>query len=169
MPGGNKVKGKAKTKKNSPGKLSSTSSNRSSRSSSNSSTRSSKRSSNKTTRKNKDGPIPLLSKIKPSISDHNYKYLYELLSKLANLDSHKARDEKKKMYLYNEFDEIDEILKEEIESIQKHSKSEALDFHFITDDKKKMIQQVKAYRKFFKHKVDKLGRVRATEIDVLFD
>lgn len=128
-----------------------------------------KKNSPKSANSSKSPGSPLLSKIKPDVSDHDYKYLEEIIGKLLDTKSDRAytNNSSPKRFMFYKLNNITELLNDEISTIKEKHTSHGYGFR---DEKRRMriLKELNKLNEYAKRKADKLGRVKAVDIDRLY-
>jgi hypothetical protein len=125
---------------------------------------------NNNTRKNKGknaSEVPSLTKIQPSVSEHTFNYLEELLTKISHVKKGRELDKKKKLYIYYESVPIITILEDELKNIEKTNSS--LGYRFQVEEGKRIVIEVRKYIKYVNRKTDKDDHIKSKYIEALLE
>jgi len=124
------------------------------------------RNSHRSTSSNKS-PVnaPLLSKIKPHISEYNYKFLKKILMELdegqewENINYGSGKD------TYMDSKKIIAVIQKDIDNIKKHHKSR--NYPLRIESSPTIIKELEKYIQYIKRKTNKAGKIKVGDIDAL--
>jgi hypothetical protein len=113
--------------------------------------------------------IPSLNSIKPTISEHNYQYLYDTLTKISLGNFHRCymNESLKESFYFYELDQIVSLLTTEINNITANSSSGG--YAFTTDAAPRIIQELQRYIQYFKNVTYDFGRIDLKFHEALFE
>jgi hypothetical protein len=109
--------------------------------------------------------VPALSKIKPHISDYNYKYLKRLIMELDEGQNWEIIDYGTGEYSYVDSKKIIDIIQKDIDHIKKHHT--ARNYHFLIESCPILIKELEKYIQYFKRISNKAGKIKGRDISAL--
>jgi hypothetical protein len=114
------------------------------------------------------GLIPTLKSIRSSILDYEYRYLDNILRRIAFGDIHRAftDDTQTDTFFFFELSQIIHLMQTEIQTITNTYGSGT--YHFRIESTPKIIAELNKYILYFKQNADEFGRVNTEFHEALF-